>query len=54
MQRIEHEVLEGRQRFKNRQREHSGHGWVPIRELDTVTLMDCPCGWCGWIPKDSI
>ena len=54
MQRIEREVTEGKQRAKNRKREHANHGWKVIREINTIVLMDCPCGWCGWMTKDSI
>lgn len=51
LKRIVNEVLQGKQRTKNRKREHAGHGWKVIGELETVILMDCPCGWVGWIPK---
>lgn len=53
MQRIVREVLEGKQRAKNRIREHSHHGWKEIKQLETVVLMECPCGWVGWIPKEN-
>lgn len=51
MQRIINEVLEGKQRARNRTREHSDHGWKITQELETVNLMECPCGWVGWMPK---
>lgn len=51
MQRIAQEVLQGKQRAKNRTREHADHGWKVIREFDTIELRDCPCGWIGWMPK---
>ena len=54
MKRIVREVLEGKQRAKNRKREHAEHGWKVINELETVNLMDCPCGWTGWMPKEVI
>lgn len=51
MQRITREVLEGKQRAKNRTREHADHGWVVMRDCDMIVLMNCPCGWIGWMPK---
>lgn len=56
MQRIEREVLEGKQRAKNRKHEHAGHGWAILRDFGNlkIALMDCPCGWTGWMPKDDI
>lgn len=55
MQRIAREVIEGKQRAKNRTREHAHHGWLPIRDFPelSIQLMDCPCGWVGWLPKEN-
>lgn len=54
MKRLIKEVLEGKQRAKNRKHEHADHGWKVIKELETVNLINCPCGWVGWMPKESI
>lgn len=54
MDRIEREVLEGRQRTKNRCREHADHGWHQIGRWDIIVLMECPCGWVGWLPAAAI
>lgn len=54
MERIEREVLSGKQRTKNRLREHRDHDWVEIRRCLHIALMDCPCGWTGWLPCESI
>lgn len=51
MKRIEREVLEGKQRARNRTREHADHGWTVLRDFERIVLMDCPCGWTGWMPK---
>jgi hypothetical protein len=47
------------QRAKNRIREHGPHEWAKVEERLFVlcmngpaTLMRCPCGWFGWIPKE--
>lgn len=56
MQRIEREVLENKQRAKNRTREHADHGWVAMRDDcgPAIVLMNCPCGWIGWMPKAGV
>lgn len=56
MQRIEREVLEGKQRTKNRTREHADHGWKVSRDFPdlAIVFMDCPCGWCGWLPREGV
>lgn len=56
MKRIEREVLEGKQRTKNRKHEHANHGWTILRDFDDlkIVLMNCPCGWWGWMPKEDI
>lgn len=51
-------------RTKNRIREHANHGWriidnSPHMSFDGVfvgeaVLLDCPCGWTGWIPKKEL
>ncbi len=55
--RIEREVLEGKQRTKNRIREHSGLGhdeWDWLREIGKISLITCSCGWTGWLPTAEI
>lgn len=55
MDRIEKDVLQGKQRTKNRVREHAGHGWTQEgRWTGNIVLMCCPCGWLGWLPTDAI
>lgn len=54
MERIEREVLEGKQRNKNRKREHAGHGWHQIGRCRSIVLMECPCNWLGWMPREDI
>lgn len=46
-------------RSKNRKREHEAHGWFPkpstLRPAPVnETLMQCPCGWRGWIDTDVL
>jgi len=42
---------------------HSSHGWVvaaamsTIRRVpraDTEQIMACPCGWYGWVSRQSL
>lgn len=50
------------QRDKNRLREHGpdavGHGWkqkeTPALGGENNVLMECPCGWTGWVNKDVL
>lgn len=58
MQRIEGEVLKGKQRTKNRIREHAHHGWEIERNLEglSIVFMRCPapCSWSGWMPRAEV
>lgn len=54
MERIERTILEDRKRAQNRKREHAFHGWTQIEQCRHIVLMECPCGWLGWMPVDSI
>lgn len=52
-QRLEKDVMTQKQRTKNRIREHAHHGWTELRTFERIVLMNCPCGWVGWIPKEG-
>jgi hypothetical protein len=45
------------QRSKNRTREHAGHGWSQSDggsvDISGRVLMQCPCGWFGWIDEEA-
>ena len=45
-------------REKNRRREHEDHGWVLsdqalVESKDGDVLVECPCGWLGWISREA-
>jgi hypothetical protein len=54
MELLETRIQEGTQRTKNRVREHAGHGWTQIGRCRSIILMECPCGWLGWLPRGSV
>lgn len=51
-QTTQNSIMNNLVRVKNRIREHTPHGWVQVDQQDGFLLMDCPCGWIGWITAD--
>lgn len=45
-------------RSRNRLAEHGPHGWVETSRTHVMRrnmrLMECPCGWLGWVDVDAI